>query len=616
MAKRCGSVKMGILDKLFGKSQQGRHYDYEEWAEEEEYKKCSDRIIGIDLGTSNSSVAVLDVKTGRAVTIPSAGSAIGGKIFPSCVAFRGDGEILIGDAAKRQAVMNPEGTVMAIKRKIGTDHRIRIHGKEYTPQLISAFILRKIKQDADAFIGMPVSNAVVTVPTYFNDRQRQATKDACTAAGFDSVRILSESTAAALTCGIYEPEAKIMVFHFGGGTADVTIIEFGEGVFEVISTSGDTKLGGIDMDNKIIDYIATEFKKKTGLDLKSDKVVMERLREAAEASKIELSSVNASNINLPYIIVDSSDPKHLDMALTREKLEELVRPITEKLKEPIYRALSDAKLKPKDVDRVILVGEPTHMPIVQDTIKNIFGDGIKYNILPKEYVAMGAAIEAGVLSGETKDGALLLDVTPLSIGIETSGGMFNKLIDRNTTIPVTRSMIFSTAVDNQNRVEIHVLQGERPVAKENTTMCKFHITGIRPASKGLPQIEVTFDIDADGILQVSAKDIATENMQDIKITSSAKSYTEQMYWIRRETERFANNCKKRSDDDEIRHNSESLIYTSEKSIKDLGNGIEKDQKEAVESSINALKKALESNDLVRIKRKTEELKNVCDNRDS
>ena len=365
--------------------------------------------------------------------------------------------------------MNPNGTVMAIKRKMGTDHKIWIHGKEYTPQLISALIVRKIKQDAEIFIGMRVSKAIVTVPTYFNDCQRQATKDACTAAGFDVVRLISESTAAALTCEMCEAEAKIMAFHFGGGTVDVTIIEFGGGVFEVISTIGNTHLGGIDMDNAIIDYIATEFKKKTGLDLRNDKVAMERLREAAELSKIELSSVTISNINLPYIIMDKSGPEHLDMTLTREKVEKLIMPIIEMLKRPITRALSDAKLKPRDIDRVILVGEPTHMPIVQDTIKNIFGNEIKYNILPKEHVAIGAATEAVIISGEI-GGALLLDVTPLSLGIETPGGVFSKLIDRNTTIPTTKSQILSTSVANQTSVEIHVLQGERSMAVDNITL--------------------------------------------------------------------------------------------------------------------------------------------------
>ena len=409
-----------ITPEDYNSNQQG---DYSKnWQKKEGVRAISERIIGIDLGTSNSSAAVWDVKNRRVLTIPNSGN------FPSCVAFRDDGRILFGDAAKRQAVLNPKGTVMAIKRKMGTAHKIWIRGKEYTPQLISALILRKIKQDAEVFIGMRVSKAIVTVPAYFNDRQKQATKDACTAAGFDAVRLISESTAAALTCEICEAEAKIMAFHFGGGTVDVTIIEFGGGVFEVVSTSGDTHLGGIDMDNAIIDYIANEFKKKTGLDLWDDKVAMERLREAAELSKIELSSVTISNINLPHIAMDKSDPKHLSMTLTREKVEELIIPIIKKVEELIARALSDAKLEPKDIDRVILVGEPTHIPIVQNTIKSIFGDEIKYNMLPKEYVAIGATTEAAILSGEMR-GALLLDVTPLPLGIETQGGVFSKLID-------------------------------------------------------------------------------------------------------------------------------------------------------------------------------------------
>ena len=636
---------MGILDKLFGKAttrskttqkhhapdygsktQEGSHYDKRR--KEEEYSRKGDDkegktkevkalIIGIDLGTSNSSVAVIDTKTGRPVTIPIRGNtSFAGKIFPSCVAFTKDSEILIGEPAKRQAITNPEGTVMAIKRKIGTDYKVRIHGKEYTPQQLEAFILRKIKQDAEAFLGMPIYPAVVSVPAYFDDCQRQATKDACTAAGLDTVRIISEPTAAALACGLYEPEGqepedKIMVFHIGGGTVDVTIMDIGEGVFEVISTSGDTQLGGIDMDNRIIDYITTEFKKNTGLYLRDDKIAMERLREAAEASKIELSSATAtiSNINLPFIAVDRSGSKDLDMTLTREKLEELVSPIIERLKLPINHALEDAKLSPKDVGRVILVGEPTHMPIVRDTIKKIFGNEIKYNILPKEYVAMGAAIQAGILAGQVKEEIVLLDVTPLTLNVETFGGVATTLIERNTTIPTKKSQIFSTAADNQTSVTIHITQGEKPMAADNTSLGRFHLDGIPPAPRGIPQIEVTFDIDANGILNVAAKDMGT-GKQDIAVRSSIRLSKEQIDKMREETERFAKNYKMKIEEAEIRNNAESLIYTSKRTTKDLGDKISKEQKEAIENSINVLRKALESNDLEGIKIKTEELKSA------
>ena len=635
-------MKMEILDKLFGKAttgskttqkhhasdygsktQEGNHYDKRR-KEEENSRKGDDKggkheevkapIIGIDLGTSNSSVAVIDTKTGRPVTIPIRGNTtFAGKISPSCVAFTKDGEILIGDPAKRQAITNPVGTVMAIKRKIGTDYKVRIHGKEYTPQLIEAFILRKIKQDAEEFLGMPISHAVVSVPAHFNDCQRQTTKDACTVAGLDTVRFISEPTAAALTCESYEPERQesenIMVFHIGGGTVDVTIMNICEGVFEVLSTWGDTQLGGIDMDNRIIDYIVTEFKKKTGLYLKNDKVAMERLREAAETSKIELSSNTISNINLPYIAVDRSGSKDLDMTLTREKLEELVSPIIERLKLPINHALKDAKLSPMDVGMVILVGEPTHLPIIRDTIKKILGREIKYKILPKEYVAIGAAIQAGILAGQVKEEIVLLDVTPLTLSVETLGGVATSLIERNTTIPTKKSHIFTTAADNQTSVEIHITQGERPMAADNTSLGRFHLDGFPPAPRGVPQIEVTFDIDANGILNVTAKDKGA-GKQDIAIKSAIKSSKGQIDKMREETERFAENYKMKREESEIRNTAESLIYTSERTLRDLGDKISKEQKEAIEKSINVLRKALKSNDLESIKIKAEGLKSA------
>lgn len=570
-----------------------------------------EKIIGIDLGTSNSAAAVL--MGGRPVIIPSAeGTTLYGKAFPSVVAFTEDGQLLVGEPARRQAITNPEGTVTAIKRKMGTDYKVKIRGKEFTPQQISAFILQKIKRDAETFIGEPIKKAVITVPAYFNDNQRQATKDAGTIAGLEVVRIINEPTAAALAYGLdkSEKEMKIMVFDFGGGTLDVTIMEFGGGVFEVKSTSGDTQLGGTDMDNAIIDYLVEEFKKETGIDLRKDQTAMQRLREAAETAKIELSTTLTTNINLPFIAADESgQPKHLNMTLTRAKLEELVRPIIERCRGPMERALADAKLTPQDIDKIILVGGPTRMPIVRKFVEDFMGKPAERGIDPMECVAMGAAIQGGVLAGEVTD-ILLLDVTPLSLGVETLGGVVEKIIERNTTIPVRRSKIFTTASDFQTTVTIHVVQGERPMAADNVSLGMFNLTGIPPAPRGVPQIEVTFDIDANGILNVSAKDLATGNEQKITITATTKLSEEEKERMIREAEQYAEQDRKKKEEAMTRNEADSLIYTTNKTIKDLGDKLSKDQKERLEKAVKELQDALSGKDIEPIKEKLEALKNV------
>ncbi len=563
------------------------------------------KIIGIDLGTSNSAAAVL--MGGRPTIIPSSeGVTLGGKAFPSYVAFTKDGQLLIGEPARRQAVSNPEGTVTAFKRKMGTDYKYRIHGKEYTPQELSAFLLRKIKQDAEAFIGEKVEKAVITVPAYFNDNQRQATKDAGRIAGLEVVRIINEPTAASLAYGIDKAgkEQRIMVFDLGGGTLDVTILEFGGGVFEVKSTSGDTQLGGTDMDNVLIDYIVREFKRDTGIDLRNDKMAMMRLKEAAEKAKIELSTALTTDINLPFISADQTGPKHLSMTLTRAKLEELVAPIVERCRGPMQQALADAKLEPKDIDKVILVGGPTRMPIVQRFVEEFMGKKIERGIDPMECVAMGAAIQGGVLAGEVKD-LVLLDVTPLSLGVETLGGIFTKLIERNTTIPTRKSQIFTTAADNQTSVEIHVLQGERPMAADNTTLGRFHLIGIPPAPRGVPQIEVTFDIDVNGILTVSAKDLATGKEQKITITAPHRLSEEEIQRKIKEAEKYAEEDKKRREKAELKNQADSLIYTSEKTVREAGDKISKELKDKATQAIEKLKEAVKSDDVARIKAEIE-----------
>lgn len=572
---------------------------------EEKVKK--EKIIGIDLGTSNSQAAVM--LGGKPTIIPSAeGATYAGKMFPSCVAFTKDGQMLVGEPARRQAVSNPEGTIMGVKRKMGTNYKYKIYGKEYTPQEISSYILRKIKTDAESFLGEPVKKAVITVPAYFDDNQRTATKDAGTIAGLDVVRIINEPTAASLAYGIdrSEKEHNIMVFDFGAGTLDVTIMEFGDGVFEVLSTSGDTQLGGRDMDDAIVNYLVDEFKKDTGIDLRKDKTAMERIREAAERAKIELSTVLETEINLPYITADQTGPKHLTRKIKRAELERLVAPIVEKCRKPMEQAIKDAKLKPEDITKIILVGGPTRMPIVRKFVEDFVGKKAERGVDPMECVAMGAAIQGGVLAGEVKD-IVLLDVTPLTLGIETLGGVVTPLIKRNTTIPVKKSQIFTTAADFQTAVTIHVVQGERPMAADNTSLGQFNLVGIPPAPRGVPQIEVTFDIDANGILNVSAKDLGTGKEQKITITASTKLSKEKIDEMIKEAEKYAEEDRRRKEEVEIRNNADSLIYATEKTLSDFGDKIGKEQKEEIDKAKKALNEALKGKDIEEIKKKMDEL---------
>lgn len=565
------------------------------------------KIIGIDLGTSNSAAAVME--GGKPVIIPSAeGNSLAGKAFPSYVAFTKDGQLLVGEPARRQAVTNPEGTVFEAKRKMGTNFKYHLNGKEYTPEQISAFILQKIKKDAEAYIGSPVSKAVITVPAYFDDAQRQATKNAGEIAGLEVVRIINEPTAAALAYGLDKAgqEQKILVFDLGGGTLDVTIMDFGQGVFEVISTSGDTQLGGKDMDTALIKYITDTFKQESGIDITGDKMAMNRVREAAEKAKIELSTTMETDINLPFITADANGPKHLTMKITRAKLEELIRPIIEKMRHPMEQAIADAKLTPNQIDKIILVGGPTRMPAVQKFVEDYIGKPIERGIDPMEAVAKGAAIQAGVLGGEVKD-ILLLDVTPLTLGIETMGGIRTPLIDRNTTVPTSKSQVFSTAGDNQTQVEINVLQGEREFAVDNKSLGKFILDGIPPAPRGVPQIEVTFDIDANGILTVRAKDKASGKEQHITIQGSSNLSKEDIERMRQEAEAHASEDKKRRETVDARNQADTLISVAEKTLKDAGDkASEADHKEAQEK-IDALKAVKDKDDAEAIKKASDEL---------
>jgi molecular chaperone DnaK len=569
------------------------------------------KVIGIDLGTSNSAAAVME--GGRPIIIPSAEGAgvASGKAFPSYVAFTKDNQKLVGEPARRQAAINPEGTVQAAKRKMGTDHKFKIFGKEYSPQQISAFILQKIKQDAEAYLGDKVEEVVITCPAYFDDNQRTATKDAGEIAGLKVLRIINEPTAACLAYGLEksQKEQRIMVFDFGGGTLDVTIMEMAEGVFQVKATSGDTQLGGTDMDNLLIDYIAKEFKRDNGIDLKNDKMAMQRLREAAEKAKVELSSTLSTDINLPFITADATGPKHLTMTINRAKLEELVGPIIDKGRHPMEQAISDAKLSPRDIDRVIMVGGPTRMPIMQKFVEDFVGKKIERGVDPMECVALGAAIQASIIKGDTKD-VLLLDVTPLSLGIETLGSVNTKLIERNTTIPTRKSQVFSTAADNQTAVTVRVLQGERQMAEDNVELGRFDLVGIPPAPRGIPQIEVGFDIDANGIVHVSAKDLGTGKEQSIKITAPKKLSKEEIDKMVKDAEKFAADDTKKKEQVEVINQADNLAYATEKSLKDYGDKVSQAERANIEAKLNDLKTAIKDKNTERIKRETEELTKI------
>lgn len=561
------------------------------------------KIIGIDLGTTNSCVSVME--GGEAVVIPN---AEGNRTTPSVVAFSKNGERLVGQIAKRQAVTNPDNTVISIKRHMGTDKKVKIEGDDFTPQEISAMILQKLKQDAENYLGSEVTQAVITVPAYFSDSQRQATKDAGKIAGLEVLRIINEPTAASLAYGMdkEDQDQKIMVYDLGGGTFDVSILDIGDGVFEVLATSGNNHLGGDDFDQKIIDYLVAEFKKEQGVDLSSDKMAMQRLKEAAEKAKIELSGVQQTNINLPFITADATGPKHMDITLTRSKFEELIRDLVESTAGPVNQALKDAGVSTSDIHKVLLVGGSTRVPCVQELVKRVTGKEPDKGINPDECVAIGAAIQGGVLSGDVKD-LVLLDVTPLSLGIETYGGVFTKLIERNTTIPTKKSQIFSTAADGQTSVEVHVLQGEREMAAYNKTLGRFQLTGIPAAPRGVPQIEVTFDIDANGIVHVSAKDMATGNSQDVSITASTNLSDEDIEKAVKDAEAHASEDKKKKEEIEARNNAESLVYNSEKTLKELGDKISGEEKAKVETEIENVKKALEGTDVDKIKEATEKL---------
>ena len=560
------------------------------------------KIIGIDLGTTNSCVAVLE--GGEAVVIAN---AEGGRTTPSVVAFSKTGERMVGQVAKRQAVTNADRTIASIKRHMGENYKVTVDGKGYTPQEISAMVLQKLKADAEAYLGQPVTEAVITVPAYFSDAQRQATKDAGKIAGLEVKRIINEPTAAALAYGLdKESEQKIMVYDLGGGTFDVSILEIGDGIVEVLATAGDTRLGGDDFDQRVMDYLVSEFKKAEGIDLSNDKVAMQRLKEAAEKAKIELSGMTTTAVNLPYITADATGPKHLDVTLTRAKFNELTADLVERTMKPVRQAMSDAGLKPSDLHKVLLVGGSTRIPAVQDAVKGITGsEGFK-GINPDECVAVGAAIQGGVLTGDVKD-VVLLDVTPLSLGIETMGGVFTRLIDRNTTIPTRKSQIFSTAADGQTAVDVHVLQGEREMAAYNKTLGNFQLTGIAPAPRGVPQIEVTFDIDANGIVKVSAKDLGTGKEQQISITASTNLSQADIDKAVKEAEQYAAEDKARKDEVDTHNNAEHTIYQTEKTLNELGDKISSDEKASIQAAVDKLKEVNKGNDVQAIKDATEEV---------